>query len=106
MKFAHLLTAVLLVGCAGQPEQPSHYLIRTSQHLDTRQLSPSAEFSLGNVVIASYIDQPGLVLETDDGRIEVAAVDPAASMQAIASPGLQDIATEVRDKLKKVVESL
>ena len=35
-----------------------------------------------------------------------AAVDPAASMQAIASPGLQDIAAEVQAKLKKVIAAL
>jgi uncharacterized protein (DUF302 family) len=47
-----------------------------------------------------------IILETDDGRIEVAAVDPKASMQAIASPGLQDIAEEVQTKLKKVIACL
>ena len=47
-----------------------------------------------------------IILETDDGRIEVAAVNPAASMQAIASPGLQDIAAEVQAKLKKVIAAL
>ena len=47
-----------------------------------------------------------IILETDDGRIEVAAVNPAASMQAIASPGLQDIAAEVQAKLKKVITAL
>lgn len=42
----------------------------------------------------------------DDGTTEVAAIDPVASMQAIANPRLEAKAVGVRDKLKKVVDSL
>jgi uncharacterized protein (DUF302 family) len=37
---------------------------------------------------------------------EVAAVDPVASMQAIANPQLADIATQVRTKLQAAIEHL
>ena len=47
-----------------------------------------------------------IVQEHDDGRVEVSAVDPVASMQAIENPGLADVAQEVRGRLKQVVESL
>lgn len=47
-----------------------------------------------------------IVQETPDGRIEVAAVDPVASMSAVANPKLRDVAGEVRGKLKAVVDSL
>ena len=47
-----------------------------------------------------------IVLEKEDGRIEVAAIDPIASMQAIANPQLQDTADQVQAKLKKIIESL
>jgi len=47
-----------------------------------------------------------IVLEKEDGRIEVAAIDPVASMQAIANPQLQDTADQVQAKLKKIIESL
>lgn len=47
-----------------------------------------------------------IVQETPDGRIEVAAVDPVASMSAVANPKLRDVAGEVRGKLKDVVDSL
>ena len=47
-----------------------------------------------------------IVLEKEDGRIEVAAIDPVASMKAIANPQLQNIADQVQAKLKKVIESL
>jgi uncharacterized protein (DUF302 family) len=41
-----------------------------------------------------------------DGSVEVSAVDPVASMQAIKNPGLAEVANEVQAKLKKVVEGL
>lgn len=47
-----------------------------------------------------------IVLEKEDGWIEVAAIDPIASMKAIANPQLQDTADQVQAKLKKVIESL
>ena len=73
MKVASLLLVVaLLSGCAGQPIEPSYYLMRSKQDLQTRQLNPSQHFSMGNVIIAAYIDQPGLLMETHEGEIRAA----------------------------------
>jgi len=47
-----------------------------------------------------------IVLENDKGQVEVAAVDPVASMQAIKNPQLQEVADQVQGKLKKVIDSL
>jgi len=47
-----------------------------------------------------------IVQELADGKVEVAAIDPIASMLAIENPELGSIAVEVQAKLKKVVESL
>lgn len=47
-----------------------------------------------------------IVQEKDPGKIEVSAVDPAASMLAIENDSLKGIAEEVRDKLKKVIDNL
>jgi uncharacterized protein (DUF302 family) len=47
-----------------------------------------------------------IILENDAGEIEVAAIDPIASMQAIANPKLQGTAENVQTKLKKIIESL
>lgn len=47
-----------------------------------------------------------VVIEQAPGQIEVAAVNPIASMQAVANPNLGKVANEVQSKLKKVVESL
>ena len=46
-----------------------------------------------------------IVQEHHDG-VEVSAVDPVASMQAIENTGLADVAKEVQAKLKKVIEGL
>lgn len=47
-----------------------------------------------------------IVQETEEGDIEVAAIDPIASMQAVQNPQLEDIANQVQAKLRKVVDSL
>ncbi len=47
-----------------------------------------------------------VVRQTDDGKIEVAAVDPAASMQAIDNPALASVAGEVQTMLKDMVAGL
>jgi len=47
-----------------------------------------------------------ILQQIDDRHIEVSAVDPVASMQAIDNPGLASIAGQVRDLLKQSVEGL
>ncbi len=47
-----------------------------------------------------------IVEETDAGQVEVSAVDPMASMQAIDNPDLAGIANQVQDLLKEVIDSL
>ncbi|MDY6834730.1 MAG: DUF302 domain-containing protein [Chloroflexota bacterium] len=47
-----------------------------------------------------------VVQEAEGGKTEVAAIDPAASMQAIDNPTLGEIAQDVRSKLKMVVDKV
>ncbi|MCP5426282.1 MAG: DUF302 domain-containing protein [Gammaproteobacteria bacterium] len=47
-----------------------------------------------------------IVRETDDGRIEIAAIDPVASMQAIGNEELGGIAQKIQLKLKHVIENI
>lgn len=47
-----------------------------------------------------------VVQQQGDGKIEVAAINPVASMQAIDNPQLKQAAAAVRDKLSKVIDSL
>ena len=47
-----------------------------------------------------------VVQDAGDGRTDVSAIDPVASMQAIANAGLQTKAKLVADKLRSVIERL
>jgi uncharacterized protein (DUF302 family) len=60
-----------------------------------------AEDKIGTMLPCNVIVQ-----EIAEGEIEVAAVDPVASMQAIENPGLYDIAIQVQDKLRNIVNNL
>ena len=60
-----------------------------------------AENKIGTMLPCNVVVQ-----ETADGKVEVSAVDPMASMVAIDNPALGEIAGEVRDILKSVVDKL
>jgi uncharacterized protein (DUF302 family) len=47
-----------------------------------------------------------VVQETEAGQVEVAAIDPVASMAAVDNPGLKTAAARVQAKLKAAVEKL
>ena len=47
-----------------------------------------------------------IVQENDEGKVEVSAVDPMASMQAVENPDLKNIATEIRAKLQNVINNM
>jgi uncharacterized lipoprotein YmbA len=73
MKYWSLFVITLLaVGCSSQPVEPNYYLLRPTAELHSRTLNPSADFALGNVTVASYVDQQGLLLETRTGEIRPA----------------------------------
>lgn len=47
-----------------------------------------------------------IVRATEDGAVEVSAIDPVASMMAIENDELKSLAGEVRGMLREVVDSL
>lgn len=47
-----------------------------------------------------------IVQEKEDGTVEVSAIDPIASMQAVKNEKLAEVGFQVQAKLKKVIESL
>ncbi|MDA3819881.1 MAG: DUF302 domain-containing protein [Candidatus Delongbacteria bacterium] len=47
-----------------------------------------------------------IVQEMEEGKTEVAAVDPVTSMMAVGNAELESIAKEIRTKLQKVIETL
>ena len=47
-----------------------------------------------------------IVEEHENGEIEVSAVNPIASMISVKNENLGSLATEIQEKLKRVIESL
>jgi uncharacterized protein (DUF302 family) len=60
-----------------------------------------AEDKIGTMLPCNVIVQ-----EREKGTIEVSAVDPAASMQAIPNETLGEVANVIRGKLQKVISNL
>ena len=61
----------------------------------------NAEDKIGTMLPCNVIVQ-----EKEEGQIEISAVDPIVSMQAIENDSLGVIANEVRDKLIKAIENI
>jgi len=60
-----------------------------------------AEEKIGTMLPCNVIVQ-----ETSGGQVEVSAVDPVASMQAVDNPELGEVANQIQSKLQKVVAGL
>jgi len=60
-----------------------------------------AENKIGTMLPCNFIVQ-----EREAGTIEISAVDPMASMMAVGNESLGAIATEVTEKLKRVIDSI
>jgi len=61
----------------------------------------TAENKIGTMLPCNVIVQ-----EISGGRVEVAAIDPVASMQAVENPALKEIASEISNKLKTVIDKV
>ena len=62
--------------------------------------APKLEDTVGTMLPCNVIVQ-----QLDDG-VEIAAIDPVASMQAIANVGLKEKGALVAEKLKRAIDSL
>jgi uncharacterized protein (DUF302 family) len=60
-----------------------------------------AEEMIGTMLPCSIV-----VTDKEDGTIQVAAINPIASMMAIQNPALEPLAQEVTEKLKRVINLL
>ena len=60
-----------------------------------------AEDKIGTMLPCSVIVQ-----ELEEGLVEVAVIDPMASMQAVHNPDLGSIADQVQEKLRNVVNHI
>ncbi|MGE5797012.1 MAG: DUF302 domain-containing protein [Ignavibacteria bacterium] len=60
-----------------------------------------AEDKIGTMLPCNVV-----VIEQGENEIEVSAIDPIASMEAVKNPQLADVANIIRNKLKKAVDNL
>ncbi|GBD98803.1 hypothetical protein BMS3Abin07_00830 [bacterium BMS3Abin07] len=60
-----------------------------------------AEDKIGTMLPCNVVVQ-----ETQEGKVDVAAIDPVVSMQAVDNPGLTEIAVQIQAKLRNVVNNL
>jgi uncharacterized protein (DUF302 family) len=60
-----------------------------------------AEDKIGVMLPCNVIVQEGA-----DGTVEVAAIEPMTSMQAVKNPALEQIAAEIQEKLHRVIDAL
>ena len=67
------LSALLLIACAGAPPPRTHYLLRADAPDETVRVKASLPVALGQIAIAAYLDQPGLVVETEAHQVRPAS---------------------------------
>jgi uncharacterized protein (DUF302 family) len=60
-----------------------------------------AEDKIGTMLPCNVVVQ-----ETTDGKVEIAAIDPVASMQSVKNESLGEIATIIQSKLKQVIDNI
>ena len=60
-----------------------------------------AENKIGTMLPCNVIVQ-----ELDNGQVEVAAVDPIASMMAVENPSVANVAIEIKERLMRVIAAL
>jgi uncharacterized protein (DUF302 family) len=77
------------------------YRILGACHPPSAYQALQLEDKIGTMLPCSVIVQ-----EWNEGNVEVAAIDPFASMQSVGNEDLNCVAIEVRAKLKNVVEDL
>ena len=60
-----------------------------------------AEDKIGTMLPCNVV-----VIEMPEGKVEIAAINPIASMMAVDNPSLGPIAKDVTEKLRKVISAL
>ncbi len=60
-----------------------------------------AELLIGTMLPCNVV-----VMEMDDGKVRVNAVDPKASMMAVGNKDLNSVAIQIQQKLKTVIDNL
>jgi len=72
MRNAAFLSVVLAVACAGSSAPPTQYLLRAEPAEQSGRVEAPVRVGLGRVTVAPYLDQSGIVVETEAGQVHAA----------------------------------
>ncbi len=72
MRKAAFLSVVFLVACAGSSAPPTQYLLRAEPAEQSGRVEAPVRVGLGRVTVAPYLDQSGIVVETEAGQVQAA----------------------------------
>jgi hypothetical protein len=72
MRNAAFLSVVLLVACAGSSAPRTQYLLRAEPAERSGPVQAPVRVGLGRVTVAPYLDQSGIVVETEAGQVQAA----------------------------------
>ena len=72
MRNSACLSVVLLVACAGSSAPRTQYLLRSEPAERTGRVEATTDVGLGRVGVAPYLDQSGIVVQTEAGQVQAA----------------------------------
>jgi len=72
MKNAAFFCVLLLVACAGSPAPRTQYLLRAQPSEKAGRVEAPVRVGLGRVAVAPYLDQSGIVVQTEAGQVQAA----------------------------------
>jgi len=72
MRNAAFLSVVLLVACAGSSTLSTQYLLRAEPAERSGRVEAPVRVGLGRIDVAPYLDQSGIVVETEAGQVQAA----------------------------------
>ena len=74
MRITALVASLLLIACAGDPRPPeTHYVLRADTPVQTARVEAPVAIGLRSVQAATYLRQPGLVIETGANQMRAAS---------------------------------
>lgn len=77
------------------------YRILGACHPQSAYKALQSENKIGTMLPCNFIVQ-----ELENGDIEVAGIDPIASMSSVKNETLGEVAVNIREKIKKIVDNL
>jgi uncharacterized lipoprotein YmbA len=72
MRIFAAVFALLLISCAGSSPPRTQYLLRAEPAEQSGRVQAPVRVGLGRVTVAPYLDQSGIVVETEAGQVQVA----------------------------------